>query len=108
MDCSLPGTSVQGILQARVPEWVAIPFFRGSFQPRDQTRIFCVSCISGRYFTAEPSGQDVAVLGPHPKATGGWSWGAEAPLEASTFSRSPLSPEGLAFSFPLLAITLKT
>ena len=37
MDCSLPGSSVRGILQARMLEWVAIPFSRGSSQPRDQT-----------------------------------------------------------------------
>ena len=36
MDCSLPGSSVHGILQARVLEWVAIPSFRGSFPSRDQ------------------------------------------------------------------------
>ena len=35
MDCSLPGSSVHGILQARILEWVAIPFSRGSSQPRD-------------------------------------------------------------------------
>ena len=34
MDCSLPGSSVHGILQARILEWVAFPFFRGSSQPR--------------------------------------------------------------------------
>ena len=48
MDCSLPGSSVHGILQARIPEWVAISFSRGSFQPRDWSRIFCVA---GRFFT---------------------------------------------------------
>ena len=35
MDCSLPGSSVHGILQAKILEWVAIPFSRGSSQPRD-------------------------------------------------------------------------
>ena len=35
MDCSLPGSSVHGILQARILEWVAISFSRGSSQPRD-------------------------------------------------------------------------
>ena len=35
MDCSLPGSSIQGILQARILEWVAISFSRGSFLPRD-------------------------------------------------------------------------
>ena len=45
LDCSLPGSAVHGILQARMLEWVAIPFSRGSSQPRDQTRVSCVSCI---------------------------------------------------------------
>ena len=35
MDCSLPGSSIHGIFQARVLEWVAISFSRGSFRPRD-------------------------------------------------------------------------
>ena len=48
LDCSLPGSSVHGILQARILEWIAIPFSRGSSQPRDQT---CVSHIEGRFFT---------------------------------------------------------
>ena len=39
MDCSLPGSSVHGISQARIPEWVAISFSRGSSKPRDQTHI---------------------------------------------------------------------
>ena len=47
MKYSLPGSSVHGILQATILEWVAIPFFRGSFQPRDQT---WVSHIAGRVF----------------------------------------------------------
>ena len=37
MDCNPPGSSVCGILQARVLEWVAIPFSRGSSQPRDRS-----------------------------------------------------------------------
>ena len=48
MDCSLPGFSVHGIFQARILEWVAISFSRGSSWPRDQTQ---VSCIAGRRFT---------------------------------------------------------
>ena len=39
MDCSLPGSSVHGILQARILEWLAMPSFRGSSGPRDPTRI---------------------------------------------------------------------
>ena len=48
MDCSLLGSSVHGILQTRILEWVAIPFSRRSFPPRDQTP---VSCTAGRFFT---------------------------------------------------------
>ena len=48
MDCSLPGFSVHGIFQARVLEWVATSFSRGSSWPRDQTQ---VSCIASRHFT---------------------------------------------------------
>ena len=46
MDCSLPSSSVHRILQARVLEWVAIPFSRGSSRPRDWT---WVSYIPGRF-----------------------------------------------------------
>ena len=48
MNCSLPGSSVHGILQARILEWVALPSCRRSPQPRDQTCISHVSCI-GRW-----------------------------------------------------------
>ena len=43
MDCSLPGSSVHGILQARILEWVVMPSSRGSSQPRDRTLVF--SCL---------------------------------------------------------------
>ena len=49
MDCSPPGSSVHGILQARILEWVAVPFSRGSFQPRDRTQ---VSNNAGGFFTS--------------------------------------------------------
>ena len=48
MDCSPPGSSVHGIVQAKILEWVAIPSSRGSSQPRNQTQ---VSCIAGEFFT---------------------------------------------------------
>ena len=48
MDCHSPGSSVHGILQARILEWVAIAVSRGSSWPRDQTQ---VSHIAGRFFT---------------------------------------------------------
>ena len=49
IDCSLPGSPIHVILQARILEWVAISFSRGSSQPRDWT---LVSCIAGRFFTS--------------------------------------------------------
>ena len=44
LDCSPPGSSIHGISQARILEWVAIS------RPRDQTHVSCVSCIAGRFF----------------------------------------------------------
>ena len=58
MDRSLPGSSVHVILKARILEWVAISFSRGSFQSRDW---ICVSCIAGGFFTTKPPGK------PRPK-----------------------------------------
>ena len=68
VDCSPPGFSVHGILQARIPEWVAIPFSRVSSQPRGQT---WVSYISGRFVsvvvlkqrTVFPSGKHLSLSG---------------------------------------------
>ena len=55
MDCSLPGSSVHGILQARILEWVAMPSSRGSSQPNNWT---CISYTAGGFFTpAEPPGK---------------------------------------------------
>ena len=51
MDCSRPGSSVHGIFHARILEWVAISYSRGSSPPRDRTRVSCVSCIASRFFT---------------------------------------------------------
>ena len=48
MECSLPGSSVHGILKARILEWVAISFSRWSSQSRTQT---WVSCMTGGFFT---------------------------------------------------------
>ena len=48
MDCSLPGSSVHGILQAKILECVVISYSRGSPQPRDLTHNSCVSCTGRR------------------------------------------------------------
>ena len=58
MDCSPPGSSVHGILQARILEWGAISSSRGSFQPRDCTGISCVILHwQADSFTTEPPGK---------------------------------------------------
>ena len=54
MDCSTPGSAVCGVSQARILDWVAISFSRGSSQPRDQTLI---SCTAGEFFTTDPLGK---------------------------------------------------
>ena len=54
IDCSPPGPSVSGILQARIQESVVMPPSRGSSRTRDRT---CISCIAGGFFTAEPLGK---------------------------------------------------
>ena len=48
VDYSPPGSSVHGISQARVPEWIAISFLSGSSRPRDQTHVSWISCTGGR------------------------------------------------------------
>ena len=56
---SPPGSSVRGILQVRILEWVAIPFSRGSSKPKDRTQ---VSRIAGRFFAIRASGEGGAWL----------------------------------------------
>ena len=51
MNCSLPGSSVHEFLQARIPEWVALPSSRGSSGPRDWNCISYVSFMTGGFFT---------------------------------------------------------
>ena len=59
MDCSPTGSSVHGISQARILEWVAISFSRGSSWPRDQTQ---VPCLSGRLFTIWATREALCIL----------------------------------------------
>ena len=66
MDCSPPGSSVHGILQARILEWVAISFSRGSSQPRDRTQI---SCIAGRLYTVWATSSESGVFSSWPGPT---------------------------------------
>ena len=57
MNCSLLGSSIHEIFQARILEWIAISFSRGASGPRDQACLSGVSCITGGFFTAEPPGK---------------------------------------------------
>ena len=75
MDCSPPGSTVHGILQARILEWIALPFSKGSFWPRDQTQ---VSCIAGIFSTVWATGE------AH------WSLGPEEPLEKGMATHSSI------------------
>ena len=62
MDCSPPGSSVHRILQVRILEWVVMPSFRWSSQPRDRTQ---VSCIAGRSQLSHLSHQGKPRVCPH-------------------------------------------
>ena len=62
MDCSLPGSSVHGVLQATILEWVAVSFSRGSSRPRNRAHVSCGFCIAGRLFTLEPLGRHASAL----------------------------------------------
>ena len=62
VDYRVPGSSVHGIFQARILKWVAISYSKGSSWPRDLTRVSCISCTAGRFFTTvspEEHGQGI-------------------------------------------------
>ena len=62
MDCSPPGFSVRGILQARILEWVAMSSSRGSSRPRDQTQVSCVSCTGRRVLSPSPTREALSII----------------------------------------------
>ena len=86
MDCSLPGSSVHEIHQARILEWVAVPFSRGSSRPRDQTQ---ASCIAGRFFTVWAPGKHNHFTAEFPALLSGSS----LRVADAIFSQNHLSPE---------------
>ena len=66
MDCSLPGSSVHGILQARILEWVAMPSSRGSSLPRVQTRLCLVSlALASGFLTTSATWEALITAGIH-------------------------------------------
>ena len=64
MDCSLPVSSVHGIAQVRILEWVAISFSRESSWPSSPTHVSYTPCIAGRFFTTEPPGKRYLIGSP--------------------------------------------
>ena len=91
MDCSLPGSSVHGILQARILEGVAVSFSRGFPQPGDQTCISCVSCIVGRFFPIEPLGKTLTTICIYFEWSLNWSDFACKQLCSRSFCRGSVS-----------------
>ena len=91
IDCIPPFSSVDGILQARILEWVTISFSTGSSQPRDWT---CVSCIAGQLFTIWAT-REVTVIKnlPAMQETQAWLLGQEDPLEKERTTRSSVACE---------------
>ena len=81
MDCSLPGSSVHGILQARILEWVAIPFSRGSSWPRDWAK---VCHLAGRFFTIWATRETIHQFKP-------WKIACHRPQEGEVGDSSRLS-----------------
>ena len=93
MDCSRPGFSVHGILQASIMEWVDIPFCRGSSPPRDWT---CVFCIAGRFFTIWAT-RESQIAAVHIKGVKSFALSAWMSLQTIHFlvlEKSPLSGPG--------------
>ena len=95
MDCSPPGSTVHGILQARVLEWVAISFSRGSSRPRDQTRVFR---IVGRCFY-RLSHQEMMILKFHKLDK------TPDPLHHHRKFDFPGPPVLFSFGFPLAVVS---
>ena len=77
MDCSRPGSSVQGIFQARILEWVAISFSRGSSPSRDRHQ---VSSIAGDALPSEPPEKPITFLSPY--SISEWLRGTESAANA--------------------------
>ena len=112
MDCSPPGSSVHGILQARILEWVAIPFSRGSSWSRDRIQF---SYIAGRFFTlwATREAQDTVNPSPYFRSyqARSWTyltlggdlqrWGSEPKCTLTPLIPSSLRNAHSAFQFPV-------
>ena len=98
---SSPGSSVHGILQARILEWVAIPFTRGSSWPRDQTRVFC---IAGRFFTVWVTGKSQnETIKKANKIFSLWATGLQFLVKMYMGQRKDIKVGGLKIQFLILS-----
>ena len=86
IDCSPPGTSVHGILQARILEWVAISVSNRSSPPRDRTQVFC---ITGRFFTSWATKWEQKLCPKTERGMLGVFWGPLHPAETILCSSFP-------------------
>ena len=101
IDCSLPGSSVHMILQARTLKWVTMTSFRGSSRPRHQTYISCISCIGWQIFTTSATleAQDNCI----------WRYSAAFPyisfrlLSSSVIADPTPCPHSSFTSFPIFS-----
>ena len=108
MDCSLPDSSVCGISQARILEWVAMPSSRGFSLPRDQTHISCSSCIAGGFFTNEPPGNRSKVH-EHPWKTKNLeAWKSSATCKDTSFHQGINNFKGRASQSTMSSWTRST
>ena len=103
MDCSLPGSSVHGILQARILEWVVIPFSRGSSWPRDRTWISRIQADSLPSETPKKSTHTIKGV-----QTEGIMWSLEKHHTATTSITGHCTCKSLEYSSPFTWAFLPT
>ena len=109
MDCSPPGSSIHEILQARILDWVAIFYSRGSSWPSDWTWVYCVSCIGRWILCCSVAPSCLTLRDPMDCSTPGFPVPQHLPKFAQVHAHwigdaiqpsHPLSPSSLsAFSF---------
>ena len=99
MDCSPPGSSVHGILRAKILEWTAISFSRGASRPRDRTR---AAALTGGFFTTEPTREALGTKvpsvcpAPHSGNSARILLGPSVPVEVTSVARRPSLQRGSA------------
>ena len=98
---SSPGSSVHGIVQARILEWIAIPFARGSSRPRDRTQ---VSCTAGRFCTLWVTGKSQnETIKQANKIFSLWATGLQLLVKMYMGPRKDIKVGGLKIQFLILS-----